>query len=76
MWRSATAIDSFSIGEERKRGWRSDVRGSLPRADHGTVWERIDSVDAFSVGNEQGETDSSEEHDVCGLIPGTGDELR
>ena len=49
------------------------MRGALPRAEHGTVWRNIDSVDAFSVGFEpDAESDQDEEHDVCGLIPDTG----
>ena len=77
VWRSSTAIDSFSIGYEPKQR-RGDVRGALPRAEHGTVWRNIDSVDAFSVGFEpDAESDQDEEHhDVCGLIPDTGRELR
>ena len=72
VWRSSTAIDSFSIGYEPKQR-RGDVRGALPRAEHGTVWRNIDCVVAFSVGFEpDAESDQDEEHDVCGLIPDTG----
>ena len=71
MWKSATAIDSFSIGQELKKK-RSDVRGTLPRAEHGTVWQRTDTLDAYTVFNEdigeEAET-ADEEHDVCGLLP-------
>lgn len=77
MWRSSTAIDSFSIGYELKQR-RNDVRGALPRDMHGTVWKKTNTVDAFAVGFEM-EEDSAvdEDHDVCGLIPCTGrDELR
>ena len=50
VWESANAIDAFSIGEEgQKRSRRSDVRGTLPRSEHGTAWRRIDTLDAFTV---------------------------
>ena len=77
VWKSSTAIDSFSIGYELKKK-RSDVRGTLPRAEHGTVWQSIDTLDAYSVFNEDvGEEaeGGEDEHDVCGLIP-TDHELR
>jgi hypothetical protein len=77
VWRSSTAIDSFSIGFELKQR-RTDVRGALPRDMHGTVWQNANTVDAFAVGYEPDEEGAEDEdHDVCGLIPGTGrDELR
>ena len=78
VWKSATAIDSFSIGHDLKRR-RSDVKGILPREEHGTVWTRTDTLDAYAVFRED-EADESEadsdEHDVCGVVPTTGGELR
>ena len=71
VWESANAIDAFSIGEEgQKRSRRSDVRGTLPRSEHGTAWRRIDTLDAFTVFRD--DEDSAAEDavaDVRGTMP-------
>ena len=77
VWKSTHAIDAYSIGEEKKRQRRGDVRGTLPRAEHGTVWSRTDTLDSFTVFREDDESSAQDEaSDVCGLIPDLGDELR
>jgi len=74
VWRDATAIDAFAIGFDLKQK-RSDVKGTMPRSEHGTVWARTDTLDSYAVFedhdndgelNEESEVSSQ---DVSGMLP-------
>ena len=70
VWNSAIAIDSFSVGQELRQ--RGDVKGTLPRSEHGTVWKKTDSLDAYAVfryDDIEQQSDEDDGSEVIGLVP-------
>jgi hypothetical protein len=70
VWNSAIAIDSFSVGQELRQ--RGDVKGTLPRSEHGTVWKKTDSLDAYAVFRDddiEQQPDEDDGSEVIGLVP-------